>query len=273
MVPMNMKTDSKIWRLINDPPRSGAMNMAIDHGLLYELNESTQPQTVVRFYEWEQPTLSLGQHQKIEKAADVEFCRAHGIDIVHRPTGGRAVLHDRELTYAVISNDSQIFSTSSVLGTYKRIAVGLCRGLGRIGVEAVLADAPTHALEVPESPFTVKHPCFDSPSRYELMVGQRKLIGSAQRRLHRSFLQHGSLLLDCDIPLLVGATHADQHALASKITTLRSILGRPVERVWVEQALVEGLVEEFSIQFRAEPFSAEELNRLTHRPQAVSSIA
>ena len=255
-------TEKKVWRLISDPPRRGALNMEIDDALLHLLEESDHTATVVRFYEWERPTLSLGQHQRVELAADLDFCQTNQIDIVHRPTGGRAVLHDRELTYAVISNDQDIFPSSSVLGTYKQIAQGLCRGLKRLGVEALLADAPTHTLETPQNPVTVKHPCFNSPSRYELMVGHRKLVGSAQKRLQRSFLQHGSLLLDCDIPMLARATRADEQALADGITTLRTILGRAAVRGEVEQALCEGLEKEFSIRFEAQPLSRGELMRM-----------
>lgn len=254
--------EKKVWRLISDPPRRGALNMEIDEALLHSLEESARVATVVRFYEWERPTLSLGQHQKVELAADFDFCRTNHIDIVHRPTGGRAVLHDQELTYAVISNDEEIFSSTSVLGTYKQIAQGLCRGLNRLGVEALLADAPTHALEAPQNPVTIKHPCFNSPSRYELMVGQRKLVGSAQKRLQRSFLQHGSLLLDCDIPMLARATRADEQALAQSIATLRSVLGRRADRREVEQALQEGIEEEFSIQFEVRPLVPEELREI-----------
>jgi lipoyl(octanoyl) transferase len=265
----------KIWRLISDPPRRGALNMEIDDALLRHLEESDVVATIVRFYEWERPTLSLGQHQKVELAADLDFCRAHRIEIVHRPTGGRAVLHDQELTYAVVSSDKDIFSSTSVLGTYKQIARGLCRGLRRLGVKAVLADAPTHALEAPQNPVTVKHPCFNSPSKYELMVGQRKLVGSAQKRLQRGFLQHGSLLLDCSIPVLARATRGDERALAQSITTLREVLGRPANRREVEQALLEGMEEEFSILFEVQPLTEEEMmgmlnskNKISHRVSA-----
>ncbi|MGB7624537.1 MAG: biotin/lipoate A/B protein ligase family protein [Terriglobia bacterium] len=254
--------EGKVWRLISDPPRRGALNMEIDDALLHHLEESDQVATVVRFYEWERPTLSLGQHQRVELAADLDFCRANQIDIVHRPTGGRAVLHDQELTYAVISNDQDVFASTSVLRTYKQIAQGLCRGLRRLGVEALLADAPTHALEAPQNPLTVKHPCFNSPSRYELMVGQRKLVGSAQKRLQRSFLQHGSLLLDCNIPVLARATRADEEALAQSITTLRKVLGRPAGRGEVEQVLLKGMEEEFSIHFEVQPLTEGELMRM-----------
>lgn len=269
MAPAMVDSTPKVWRWISDPPRSGALNMAIDDWLLQTLEASDRPQTVVRFYEWEQPTLSLGQHQSVERAADVEFCRARGIDIVHRPTGGRAVLHDQELTYAVVSNDQEIFSVDSILSTYRQIAGGLCRGLRRLGVDAVLADSPLHALPAPENPLLAKHPCFNSPSRYELMVGQRKLIGSAQKRLRRSFLQHGSLLLDCDVPLLARATRANEQALAQKITTLNALLGTVIKRPTLEAALVEGLIREFSVRIQSIPFADQELRRVHQRMETV----
>src|SRR5262245_2885472 len=100
------------WKLITDGPLDGVRNMAIDAALLEEVENATTPRTIVRFYSWRIPTISLGRNQKPEKAVDVEYCRANGIDIVHRPTGGRAVLHDDELTYAVISNDSDSFGDS-----------------------------------------------------------------------------------------------------------------------------------------------------------------
>lgn len=267
---MTLRHPPKAWRWISDPPRSGPVNMAIDEGLLHQLNESSQEQTIVRFYEWERPTLSLGRHQKIELAADREFCRARGIDIVHRPTGGRAVLHDRELTYAVVSNDREIFNSSSVVETYKGIAQGLCRGLQRLGVSAVLADAPTHTLGPAENPLMGKSPCFNSPSRYELMVGQRKLIGSAQRRLQRSFLQHGSLLLDCDLHLLAQTTRANEQALSKKIITLRSLLGPALQRPAVEGALLAGLAEEFVVTFQNQPLTEDDLNFLLPSNAAIS---
>jgi lipoate-protein ligase A len=266
---MTRNTDPKVWRLISDPPRAGIVNMAIDEWLLFYLNETPSSETIVRFYEWERPTLSLGQHQKMENACDGAFCRSRGIDIVLRPTGGRAVLHDRELTYAVISNDRDTFNSNSVLGTYKRIATALCRGLQRLGVEAVLADTPLHTLEAPENPITVKHPCFYSPSRYELMVGQKKLVGSAQRRLPRSFLQHGSLLMDCDVPMLARATRADTDALRQKITTLSALLGSPVNRSTVETALIQGFLAEFPVQFNALPITEDELASMIHPQTSV----
>src|SRR5262252_3055243 len=202
------------WELIIDGLLHGERNMAIDASLLEEVDRSENPRTIVRFYGWQNPTISLGRNQKIDKAVDEGYCRTNGIDIVHRPTGGRAVLHDDELTYAVISNDSEAFG-DTIYGNYKRVSEALCLGYKRLGVPAVLApDTRKH----PAYPDDADLPCFISPSRYELMVDGRKIVGSAQRRVRRSFLQHGSMPITCDRSALAQATRmADPAALDSEM--------------------------------------------------------
>src|SRR5688572_19536951 len=97
------------WHLILDDALDGTSNMAIDAALLEEVEQSASPRTIVRFYRWKRPTISLGRNQKVDAAVDLSFCEAQGMDVVHRPTGGRAVLHDDEMTYAVASNDTESF--------------------------------------------------------------------------------------------------------------------------------------------------------------------
>src|ERR1041385_4179210 len=126
------------WELILDTALDGATNMAVDAALLEEVEKDSGTRTILRFYTWLRPTASLGRNQRSEKAGDADYCRDHGIDIVHRPTGGRAVLHDDELTYAVISNDSSTFG-ETIYGNYKRVSEALCLGFNRIGVPALLA--------------------------------------------------------------------------------------------------------------------------------------
>src|SRR6185295_17968148 len=131
-------TIDKSWDLIIDGPLDGISNMAIDAALLDEVQESHSPKTIVRFYQWRRPTISLGRNQRIEAAVDADYCAQQGIDIVHRPTGGRAVLHDDELTYAVISNDSSRFG-DTIYANYKRVSEALCDAFRRLGVSAILA--------------------------------------------------------------------------------------------------------------------------------------
>src|SRR5437867_7300297 len=176
------------WELIIDGTLDGAANMAVDAVLLGEVESCPGARTVVRFYGWRRPAISLGRNQKVENAVDVDYCRANGIDIVQRPTGGRAVLHDDELTYAVISNDSFYFG-DTIYGNYRRVSEALCLGYNDLGVAAKLAP-DTKKPDVLDK--GIDPPFFLSPFRYELMVDGRKIVSCAKRRVQRRFLQQCS---------------------------------------------------------------------------------
>jgi len=235
------------WQLIVDPALDGRTNMEVDAALLDEAENAAQPTTVIRFYQWMPATLSLGRHQKLEQAADLEFCGEHGIPIVHRPTGGRAVLHDDELTYAVASNELDRFNGASVYQTYRSISEALRLGLERLGVPAVLAPETRKLGLARNGP---DHPCFASPSRYELTANARKIIGSAQRRRRRSFLQHGSILITCDRDKLARATRvADAETLAQAVVGIAELLGRRPSTGEMLGAFVAGFQEHFAVEF------------------------
>jgi len=243
-----------MWELIVDSARDGSINMAIDAALLDEIDKSAEPRTVVRFYTWLRPTISLGRNQKIEKAVDVEYCRANGIDVVHRPTGGRAVLHDDELTYAVISNDSSAFG-DTIYGNYKRVSEALCLGYNNLGVPAVLAP-DTRKPEMPAM-FTRggDPPCFVSPSRYELMVGGRKIVGSAQRRVRASFLQHGSMPITCDREALARATGLpDSTILEQEMAGLAEFLAERPSLEQLRSVFTRAFQYHFSTEFQVRSY-------------------
>ena len=235
------------WLLILDDPLDGAANMAIDAELLDEVEHAPESKTIVRFYQWRRPTISLGRNQKVEAAVDRAFCEAHGVAIVHRPTGGRAVLHDDELTYAVASNDSVCFG-DSIYANYKSVSEALCQGFNRLGVPATLAP---ETRRVPSQANGTDPPCFMSPSRYELTVRGRKIVGSAQRRLRRSFLQHGSMPISCDRETLARATRMpDASPLYEEMAGLSEFLpGRPTTQE-LTTALAAGFQARFSMEFR-----------------------
>jgi lipoate-protein ligase A len=235
-----------MWKLVIDGAMDGARNMSIDASLLEEIENSSEPRTVVRFYGWQTPTISLGRNQKIEKAVDVDYCRANGIDIVHRPTGGRAVLHDDELTYAVISNDSEAFG-DTIYGNYKRVSEALCLGYKRLGVPAVLSpDTRKH----PAYPDDADLPCFISPSRYELMVDGRKIVGSAQRRVRRSFLQHGSMPITCNREALAKATRmVDTGVLEKEMAGVAEFLPERPGLEELRKAFIQAFQDYFSMAF------------------------
>lgn len=235
------------WELIIDGAIDGISNMAIDAALLDEVESSPAARTIVRFYEWRRPAVSLGRNQQLDNAVDAEYCRANGIDIVHRPTGGRAVLHDDELTYAVISNDATCFG-DTIYGNYKRVSEALCIGYNALGVPAILAPDTRKAAALRNGG---DPPCFLSPSRYELMVNGRKIVGSAQRRVRRSFLQHGSMPITCDRETLARVTRmSDTSFLEQEMAGVAEFLP---ERPTVEQltgAFIRAFQEYFSIEFQ-----------------------
>jgi lipoate-protein ligase A len=234
------------WKLIVDGPLEGSLNMSIDDGLLSEVEHSADPLTIVRLYQWKRPTVSLGRNQKIEAAVDTEFCRAHGIDIVHRPTGGRAVLHDDELTYAVASNDTTQFG-NGVYANYKRIAEALSDALNRVGAPALLVPETRHIPHAGDGP---DPPCFLSPSRYELTIAGRKVAGSAQRRLRQGFLQHGSIPLSCDREKLARVTRmTDVTPLYREMAGLNEFLPAPISSAVLVRALIHSFETRFSIAF------------------------
>src|SRR3989454_558532 len=183
------------WRLLVDAPAGGALNMAVDEVLLDAVAAGTAPPTL-RFYEWKPPCLSLGYFQPFD-VVDVDGCRALGVDVVRRPTGGRAILHDRELTYSVALPASVLGQDGGVLPSYYRLSLALQDGLRRLGVPATLApeSAGGSAAHGPV--------CFDRPSAHEILLHGRKLVGSAQMRRGGGLLQHGSILIEPRIDKLL----------------------------------------------------------------------
>src|SRR3984893_7667036 len=179
---------SDAWRLLVDAPADGAWNMAVDEILLDSVAAGAAPPTL-RFYEWTPPCLSLGYFQPFD-VVDLEGCRALGVDVVRRPTGGRAILHDCELTYSVALPASVLGHDGGVLPSYYRLSLALQDGLRRLGVPATLA--PESAAGGP-----VHGPvCFDRPSPHEILLHGRKLVGSAQMRRGGGILQHGRILIE-----------------------------------------------------------------------------
>ena len=195
---MNLLSMNK-WRLIDSGPNLGVYNMAVDEELLARAQAGEQI-PVLRFYTWAPAAVSIGRFQKIEDAVNAGACERRGIDIVRRITGGRAVLHYRELTYSIIARTDDPLFPANVLDTYKLIAAALLQRIRNLGVPAeMVSRSNRHTALVIKN---AKDPaCFSSPSWYEILVHGRKIIGSAQRRLSGAFLQHGSILMDYD-PML-----------------------------------------------------------------------
>jgi lipoate-protein ligase A len=182
-------TSDATWRLLLDPPAAGAWNMAVDEVLLEGVAEGDAPPTL-RFYGWAPPCLSLGYFQPFE-VVDVAGCRRLGVEVVRRPTGGRAILHDREVTYSLALPLRLLGEDGAVLPSYHRVSLALERGLTRLGAPVVLA--PESAAQAGPTHGPV---CFDRPSAHEILLKGRKLVGSAQVRRATAILQHGSILIE-----------------------------------------------------------------------------
>lgn len=236
------------WNLLLHGALPASYNMAVDEVLLDRVTDpSCPPTTFLRFYQWKRPTLSLGFSQKASRVVDFAFCEARGIDLVRRITGGKAVLHDQEVTYAVISNDSLFFPGNDIATTYERIALALSSGLDRLGIKTTLASGVPSPLRSASTPS-----CFATANHFEILCQGQKLVGSAQRRTRRGFLQHGSILLDFDLLLLTGAMGArpDKASSLNNITCLREILGRLPEASEVIEVLRQGFEGCFGVKLR-----------------------
>ena len=186
------------WRLIDSGPGSGHWNLALDEAIFQSVRTGASPPTL-RLYRWSAPALSIGYAQDRERDINRDACRARGIEVIRRVTGGRAVLHDAEVTYSV-SAPAGLPGFGTGLGeAYRRVAEGLIAGLRLLGVRAAVAAPGPRKPSRPPG----QAACFATTARHEIAVEGRKLVGSAQRREGGAFLQHGSILLKSHDELLM----------------------------------------------------------------------
>jgi lipoate-protein ligase A len=192
--------------------------MARDTALQARAAETSE--TVFSVYSWARPTLSFGRHQPATGLYDVDRIQAAGLDVVRRPTGGRTILHNREITYSVTA---PLEDTEPLRVAYSRINRILLDGLARLGIDAGLAS-PSERAPAPSI-----RPCFETPGEGELVAGGGKLVGSAQWRDGGAMLQHGSILVEDDqsslLSLAAGATNGSRDSIAQP-ATLAALLGR-----------------------------------------------
>ena len=203
------------WRLLVTPAASGPENMALDEALMARAAETGE--WVLRVYSWATPTVSLGRNQTARGRYDLRRIANRGLDVVRRPTGGRAILHDREITYSVTAPEA---GAGDLRQSYERINRLLVAGLERLGVRVALAAPGARA------PSPGMAPCFDEPAAGELMLDGRKLAGSAQWRGDGALLQHGSILVEDDQSSLADLA-VDQQPAVPRPATLREALGQP----------------------------------------------
>ncbi|WP_045517584.1 lipoate--protein ligase family protein [Neobacillus niacini] len=255
----------EVWRFIDSGNCSPSFNMALDEALLDWHSEGKIP-PVIRFYGWEPATLSIGYFQKVEKEIDLEAVKAHGLGFVRRPTGGRGVLHEHELTYSVIVSEDHPEMPKTVTEAYRVISEGILKGFHQLGLEAFFAvprtDEERSALKNPRSAV-----CFDAPSWYELVVEGRKVAGSAQTRQKGVILQHGSILLDLDEDKLFSlfkypnerVKERMKSAFKSKAVAINEISPRKITLEEAKEAFYKGFAEGLNIELESYQLTEEEL--------------
>jgi lipoate-protein ligase A len=255
------------WRFVDTGARDAASNMALDEALLVRHEASATPPTL-RVYGWCQPTLSLGYAQNAQQEVDLAACHAQGVAVIRRPTGGRAVLHDQEVTYSVVMPITLADAPYTITQHYRRIGMALAAALQALGlpVQLVRPQVRAASTRVRASPA-----CFAALSRYELSVVGKKIVGSAQKRAQRALLQHGSIPLWMDRQRLFQCLRVPPEHRAALVQTAYTTMGavnevaeRPVSPAALHAALRQGFYTTFGVALIDMPISPEEWRLAQH---------
>jgi lipoate-protein ligase A len=235
--------------------------MAVDEAILNASAKGLVPPTL-RLYAWSPACLSLGYAQPV-RDIDFENLNKHGWHYVRRPTGGRAILHADELTYAVIGQNNDPRLDGGVLESYRRLSKALLSTLRSLDIQADIQELPSGSDQnVVSAPV-----CFEEPSNYEITVNRKKLVGSAQARRKGAVLQHGTIPLTGDITritkVLVYQDETQRAAAANRLydraTTIEISLGKKVSWDRTAQALIHAFEKELNLKLNLENLSDLEI--------------
>ncbi len=241
------------WRLLKDGPLTGARNMARDEAVARSVGRGESLPTL-RLYRWKPPCLSLGYFQRYHEV-NLDECLRRGVDVVRRPTGGRAVLHYHEVTYSVSLPLSEV--PESINRAYVYLSQGLMEAFRYLGLEPKLSPGSGSGAG--------SSACFDAPSTQELLLDNRKAVGSAQVRRWGALLQHGSVPFRFDreevAALLTASPERAERlvlVLKKKATDLSEAMGREPDVMEIEGALAEGFRRALGIVLEPGALSVEE---------------
>lgn len=236
------------WYFINSGLQTGQYNMNFDIELARScsLNEAH-----FRLYRWKPYCISLGANQD-ESEINSAKAEKDGIDIVRRPTGGRAILHAEEITYSVVLHLQNNFSPREI---YSKISVALARGLSFY--DSKLREVELESIQ-PDFPSLLKQPsgmlCFASTAKNELKYRGKKIVGSAQRKIGEVILQHGSILcgkFHRQLPDYLVESEENRKILVNemneKTTEIESIIEKETDYNKLTQCLVDGFSDEWNI--------------------------
>lgn len=239
------------WRVHRDGPADGRYNMAKDALLL---RRAAAAGTVsLRVYQWDRLTLSIGRAQKVEREVDLSACAALGIPVVRRETGGWAVLHGSDLTYSIAAPLDGPRFQGGILAIYRDISRAFLHFFTGLGL-----GPQTRAYTGRERLDAASPVCFATPSAFEILLGGKKIVGSAQRQIPGAFLQHGSIPLSPQERILARVFRdATPEDIVARMTDLGSA-GVPVDPADLGDRLIRAFAEVFEAELAPAPWSAED---------------
>jgi len=245
-----------VWKLYEYKVFPGKFNMDFDVSLIKSVERNIP---ILRFYGWAPYCISLGANQSYD---DINKLMAleNNIDIVKRPTGGRAILHAQELTYSVIMTNCENVSGKKL---YEDISNALVYGLNNY--DSKLSEVRLESIN-PNFPSLLKEPsgalCFASTARSEIKFNGKKLVGSAQRKFGSTILQHGSILVGEFHRKLVDFLNFDNKErnnlkteISNKTTEISSITGNLVDIHHLQDSIIYGFENVFNAKFKINEFS------------------
>ncbi len=241
------------WGFSTTASSSGAFNMALDDYIARQKNA----RPFLRFYSWKPYAVSIGYHQSSD-VLDKNTCFENGLDIVRRPTGGRAIFHSEELTYSLVLKEEEMALSEAYIKVHSAIA----SGLSKLGVKSDLVKTAPNREDL--SPKSDKTSCFTASARTELEYNGRKIVGSAGKKYENSLLIHGSILLGNKHKEIVDYLNISgdrkrsmKNELDSKTDNLSDILGITVDPMELIIPLRDSFSQEFEIAINEQEISAE----------------
>lgn len=252
------------WRLITYGEFEPAFNMAADEAILDAHLAGEVPPTL-RLYGWKPAAISIGYSQKISDD-EIRSIKSHGLEVVRRTTGGRAVLHLGDLTYSFVGSSSEAnggnqsgtetkrLLSSSVVAAYKEICQGLIYALEHFGITLSLGSS--------KSDYRANYDCFRATTNADLQYDGKKMIGSAQLRRKTAVLQHGSILLNQDQNKIGEVFGVDSEISGDRHANLCDVLNRSVSMLELQDAMENGFGQAFNVKFEHAPLTANEANRI-----------
>lgn len=238
------------WRLLKYQRLSAFENMAIDEAIFRE-TVANQKTPTLRFFGWSPSAVSVGYFQDPNKEINIRRCRDTGVDLVRRITGGKAVYHHDEITYSLTASGAERIFPDDLILTYDLISRGLARGLSMLGISAEPAPVDIAPLK---KKMELSSTCFWAPSARELLVGGKKICGSAQVRTRGGFLQHGSMLMTFDARqtaalTLCACSEEVCGKLGESVTAVNELVFPAVNGEDLSRALEQGLSKQLGVEF------------------------